>query len=96
MTNDPFFQAYDYPIGGKMVIGRATISEEFSIQMKWDQAARDKVKIQLVHQMAEYILENKLAEFTYYDSPEGDRHMAVRAYLAPSAEVRILRLANKI
>ena len=88
------FEAHDYAIGGKMVVGRATMSESYRMLLE---DAKKAVKSELIHKMAEFILENNLVEFTYHDNPmDNSRQIAVRAYLAPNDQVRILRLANKI
>jgi hypothetical protein len=98
MTTDPLFETYDYAIGGKMVKGTAIMSEEFRMMIEdGDDEAKHKLKSDLIHQMATYMLENNLVEFTHMDDPiTFKRHVLVRAYLAPNDQVRILRLANKI
>lgn len=97
MMNEPLFETHDYIIGGKMIVGRTILDESYSQLMNNDQEARDRVKSELIHQMAQYILENQLVEFTQQDDPLTFRkHIAVRAYLAPNEQVKILRLANKI
>lgn len=91
------FQTYDYVIGGKLVVGRATMEESFSQLMMSDADARLQVKKKLIMDMAEYMLENNLVEFTQQDDLLTFRkHIAVRAYLAPNDQVKVLRLANKI
>lgn len=96
--NTPEFQSYDYAIGGKMVVGRATMSEDFRMMMEdGDATAIMQVKEKLTRDLVQFILENKLVEFTHHDDPMTmDRQIAIRAYLAPNDQVRILRLANKI
>jgi hypothetical protein len=98
MVNDPIFQTYDYAIGGKMVIGRARMTEHFRMMLEnGDEETKKLLKSELIHQMAEYILENNLVEFTYMDDPiTMDRMVAVRAFLAPNDQIKILRVANKI
>lgn len=95
---DPVFQAYDYAIGGKMVVGKATMSDNYKMLLQdGDEDAKKRVKTELIQQMAQFMLENNLVEFTYYDNPiDFSRQIAVRAYLAPNDQVKILRLANKI
>lgn len=92
------FQTYDYVINGKMVVGRATISDTFREMIEnGDDDAKRQIKSSLIHQMAEFILENNLVEFTYHDDHTTfNRHVTVRAYLAPNDQVKILRVANKI
>ena len=96
--DDFTFQTYDYAIGGKMVVGRVTISETFREMIEnGDAETTQKFKSQLIHQMADYMLENRLVEFTYQDDPITlNRQVSVRAYLAPDDQVKILRVANKI
>jgi hypothetical protein len=95
--SEPDFQTHDYVIGGKMVVGRATLDDSYSELMRTDFEARDRVKHKLIHDMAQFILENNLVEFTQYDDPiDFRKHIAVRAYLAPNDQVKILRLANKV
>lgn len=95
---DPVFQSYDYAIGGKMVVGRATMSDHYRMLLEdGDDDARKNIKRELIMQMADYMLQNNLVEFTYQDNPmDMSRTIAVRAYLAPNDQVKILRLANKV
>ncbi len=95
MVNEPQFTTHDYVIGGKMIVGRAIMDESFSQLMKTDYDARQKIKEKLVHDLATYMLENNLVEFTQMDDPVTFRkQIAVRAYLAPNDQVKILRLAK--
>jgi hypothetical protein len=95
---DPVFQSYDYVIGGKMVVGRATMTDHYRMMLEdGDADARQNIKRELIMQMADYMLQNNLVEFTYQDNPmDMSRTIAVRAYLAPNDQVKILRLANKV
>lgn len=96
--NEPLFQTHDYAIGGKMVMARAEMDAEYTRLLQDNDAdAVKNVKTKLIHDMAQFILENNLVEFTHYDNPLSlRRQIAVRAYLAPNDQVKILRLANKI
>lgn len=97
MMDAPLFESHDYVIGGKLVVGRTTLDESYSQLMNTDYEARERVKKELIHQMAQFMLENQLVEFTQQDDPLTFRkHIAVRAYLAPNDQVKILRLANKV
>lgn len=94
---EPEFTVHDYVIGGKMVVGRASMEQSFAVQMRSDREFRDEVKRKLIMDMAQFILENNLVEFTQYDDPiTMNKQIAVRAYLAPNDQVKILRVANKI
>lgn len=96
MINDAVFQTYDYAIGGKMVVGRATMDEGYIALMK-EADAKKHIKEKLIHEMATYMLEHNLVEFTQRDDPMTMRKtIMVRAYLAPNDQIKVLRLANKI
>ena len=95
--NDVTFTSYDYPIGGKMVVGTHTMTEMEAIDMMATRSGKERIKESLIQQMAKYMLENKLAEFTVHeDHARGTRTFRVRAYLAPNDQVKILRTAYKI
>lgn len=96
--NDLKFDTYDYAIGGKMVVGRATMSDSYKMMMEdGDGDAIKAVKSDLIQQMAKFMLENNLVEFTYQDNPmDFSRSVAVRAYLAPNDQIKILRTALKV
>jgi hypothetical protein len=95
--NDVTFTSYDYAIGGKMVVGSCTMTEMEAIDMMDNIGGKAMIKKSLIDQMASYMLENKLAEFTMTeDHARGTRTFRVRAYLAPNDQVKILRTAYKI
>ena len=98
MITDPTFQTYDYAIGGKMVIGRAEMSDSYRLMMEdGDAATIMQLKEKLTRDMVTFMMENKLVEFTHRDDPiTMIRHLAIRAYLAPSDQVKILRLAKQL
>ena len=94
---DVDFQTYDYLIGGKLVLGKAVLEESFAQLMLSDADARLELKKKLISDMAQYILEHNLVEFTQMDDPlTFNKTVMVRAYLAPNDQIKILRLANKI
>ena len=94
---EPTFTSHDYPIGGKMVVGSCTMSEMDAIDMMDTVDGKNEVKRKLIQQMVDYMLENKLAEFTMLeDHARGTRTFRVRAYLAPNDQVKVLRVAYKI
>lgn len=98
MISDPIFETHDYAIGGKMVVGRAEMDESYTMMLQnGDKDAVKHIKQKLIHDMAQFILENNLVEFTHVDDPlTFRRKIAVRAYLAPNDQVKVLRLANKV
>jgi hypothetical protein len=97
-VTDPTFTSWEYAIGGKMVVGRATMSEDFRMMMEdADATAIMQIKEKLTRDLVQFILENKLVEFTHHDDPITlDRQIAIRAYLAPSDQVKILRLSKQL
>jgi hypothetical protein len=95
--NEPIFTTHDYVIGGKLVVGRVSMNETFAEILGKDIDAKQRLKEKLVHDMATYMLENNLVEFTQQDDPiTFSKTIMARAYLAPNEQVKILRLANKI
>ena len=98
MTTDPIFETHEYDIGGKMVVGRAEISEYYRLMMEdGDKTAIREVKEKLTRDMVTFMMENKLVEFTHRDDPiTMRRRLMIRAYLAPSEQVKILRLAKQL
>jgi hypothetical protein len=55
------------------------------------------LKEKLTRDMVTFMMKNKLVEFTHRDDPiTMIRHLAIRAYLAPSDQVKILRLAKQL
>jgi hypothetical protein len=93
----PDFATYDYAIGGKLIVGRVNMDETFAEIVGTDIDAKKRLKEKLVQDMATYMLENNLVEFTQVDDPiTYSKTIMVRAYLAPNNQVKILRLANKI
>jgi len=95
---DATFDVYGYAIGGKMVVGKAEMTEEFKVMMDdGDLTAISHVKEKLTRDLVYHMLENKLVEFTSWDEPTlGKRHVAIRAYLAPNDQVKILRLSKQL
>jgi hypothetical protein len=98
MISDPIFETHDYAIGGKMVIGRAEMSDSYRLMMEdGDAAVIMQLKEKLTRDMVTFMMENKLVEFTHRDDPiTMHRQLMIRAYLAPSDQVKILRLAKQL
>lgn len=87
------FEAHDYAIGGKMVVATCHINELELLSNK----IKDMVRHELIHQMANYILENKLVEFTQHQDPIHMKTVVrARCYLAPNDQVKILRSVYKV
>lgn len=95
--NDVNFTSYDYPIGGKMVVGSCTMTVEAVNDLLSLVDGKDEIKRRLLTQMLEYMLDNRLVEFTRAeDIARGTQTFRVRAYIAPNDQVKILRTAYKI
>jgi hypothetical protein len=97
-VSDPTFTSWEYAIGGKMVVGRAEMTEDFRMMIEdGDNIAIMQIKEKLTRDLVHVILENKLVEFTHHEDPiTFRRQIAIRAYLAPSDQVKILRLSKQI
>ena len=94
--NDVDFTTYDYIIGGKLVVGKVTMDDSYFAMLN-DVDAKQHVKDKLAKDLATYMLENNLLEFTQFQDPiSSTKTIMVRAYVAPNDQVKILRLANKI
>jgi len=95
---DPTFTSWEYAIGGKMVVGKAQMTEEFKVMMDdGDLTAISHVKEKLTRDLVHHMLENKLVEFTsMYDPMLRIKHVAIRAYLAPDDQIKILRLSKQL
>jgi hypothetical protein len=95
--NDPVFSAYEYAIGGKMVVGTVIMDEMEAMKMDDTIGGKAELKENLLYQMVDYILKENLAEFTMVEDPANAmRKYRVRAYLAPNDQVKILRTAQKL
>jgi hypothetical protein len=95
--NDPIFSAYDYAIGGKMVVGTVIMDKMEAMKLEDTIGGKANLKERLLYQMIDYILEKNLAEFTVVeDRAHGMIKYRVRAYLAPNEQVKILRTAQKL
>lgn len=95
--NDPFdfnnVKTYDYPIQGKMIVAHCQISEH---KLVTDEI-KEHIRSSLIHQIADYILQNKLVEFTQMKDPASFNTLVkARCFIAPDNNVRILRSLHKI
>ena len=91
------FEVHDYPIGGKLVAGSVTVRYDDFNAIYGSEQQTAALKFDLVRQMVEYMVRNKLVEFTQVDDPSMDaKRVWVRAYLAKDSDVKILRLSKKI
>jgi len=88
------FDTYDYAIGGKMVHVSSSYSDSF-IELQ-NQSSKEAMKMDLATRLAKFMIENQLMEFTQSKSPMGTTTVHARVYLAPDAQIKVLRLARKV
>jgi hypothetical protein len=81
----------EYAIGGKLITAKYMVSDQHSATMN-----PNDIKENLMHQMIEYIIKNKLVEFTKIpDMYSGSSTYLARIYLTPDDQVKILRTYGK-
>lgn len=86
----------DMAIGGKLVRLRQSFSEFDVAKMTNDAAFKREMKHRLAFELANYMLEQNLLEFTsYQEAITFNTVVAVRAYLAPNDQVKLLRIHAK-
>ena len=92
------FDTYEYAIGGKMVTATVTVTDRYdSLLMSGDKLAIDEIKRELMNQLSEYMIDNKLVEFTQHTDPiHCKKTIKIRAYLAPDSDVKILRVYKRL
>lgn len=82
----------EYPIQGKMVIGQLIVKDIDMLNMPFDVDVRTHIKNNLLKELVQYMLENKLAEFTVSeDYANGSKLYRVRCFVTPDDQVRLLR-----
>jgi hypothetical protein len=86
----------DYIIKGEMIV-TSLIFTEYDALILTESERKARIKEKLAIQLAEYILENKMVEFTQMtDHVTGDITVKARCFLVPSSEVQIIRDILKI
>lgn len=86
------FKVVEIPIGGKLVSVTVTLPES-KLMLLSDLEAREYFKKQIATLLATYMLHNKLVETTRYeDRINGTTKVNVRCYLAPNAQIEMLRM----
>lgn len=91
------FEALDVAITGKMVKVYATLDESI-IQMKHHLPAKDKdyIREQLAIQLAQFMMQNNLIEFTQMKDPIGFQIKIMgRAFVTPNGETKIIRTLKR-
>jgi len=91
----PDINTYEYAIQGKMVVASCIITNSQTIGMTAD--VKDEIRTKLIHQIADYVLENKLVEFTQITDPVTlDLLVRARCFITPNDNVQILRSLHKV
>ena len=78
----------DFAIGGKLCQVSMTFQE---FQMYEFEQKKDSIKHNLAIKLAEYMIDNKLIEFTKMQNMSMETTLYCRCYLAPDDQIRILR-----
>lgn len=92
MFDDIEFNIKQYPIQGKMVVGEITINQIDLINIPHDVGIKEHIKGNLLKKLVNYMLENKLAEFTVTDDPlNASKLYRVRCFVTPDEQVRLIR-----
>ena len=91
MFDDIEFNIKEYPIKGKMVVGQFTVILSEMLHLPTGQV-ENFIKESLCKGMVNFILENKLAEFTMLENPvDMSKTYRVRCFLTPDEDVRLIR-----
>jgi hypothetical protein len=92
------FTCKEVAIGGKLVCGTIKVSEYEILPMvqspeHLNSELKQYLKTSMAHQMCEFMISNGLIEFTHMPDPNSfNMIVKARCYLAPSEQVRILRM----
>ena len=87
----PTWEYIDYPIQGQMIQGKFSIPE-YDKMVIADKEYREYVRTHVTAELAQKIIEHKLAEWTQFRDPiSGMTQIMVRAYLAKDRDVHLLR-----
>ena len=84
---------YDYAIDGKMITAMYHVNE-FDIMTK---GHKNAIRLMLIHQIANYIFDNNLVEFTQMKDPTSfESVVRARCFMVPDDQVKILRSVYKV
>jgi hypothetical protein len=91
MFDDIEFNIKEYPIKGKMVVGQFTVILSEMLHLPTGQV-ENVIKESLCKGMVNFILENKLVEFTMLENVvDMSKTYRVRCFLTPDEDVRLIR-----
>lgn len=81
-------------IGGKLVTATVAISQMDDLLIPEAQL-KDEIKRKLLQDLVDYLLQNKLCEFTMQDDlSRGTKLYRARCYVAPDEQVKLIRVYN--
>jgi hypothetical protein len=87
----PTWEYIDYPIQGQMIQGKFSIPDYDEMVIS-DKQYREHARQYVTNELAQKIIEHKLAEWTRFQDPiYGVTNVMVRAYLAKDRDVHLLR-----
>lgn len=90
--NDINITTEEYRILGKMVIGNLTVSAYDPLLLGNTIDIEDEIKNRLANNIAKYLVDNKLIEFTRSINLDNDTmKFKARIFVTPDDQVRILR-----
>jgi hypothetical protein len=81
----------DYAIGGKLIAAKVIVSEDAMQIFNADTQARQEMRVRLVMELAQEMLNSNLVEINQMRNPIT---LIARAYVAPDATVKLLRTLN--
>jgi hypothetical protein len=92
--DSPFDFTYkDVAIGGKLLTSTIRVPEHKMTLFRSDHELKQFLRSSMAQEMAQYMISNGLVEFTQMpDNITLDTMVKARCYLAPSDQVRILRM----
>jgi hypothetical protein len=90
------FSIKDLAIGGKLIKVTHEVSGYDVAKCSTEAEFKNHVKKHLAMQLAMYMIEYNLIEFTQFENLSTQSHtVAARCYLAPNEQVKLLRIHTK-
>lgn len=96
LYNTDDMQYDEFAIGGKLITAKLVIRDSEVILLEDDPNFKDALKARLINMLSEFIMDNKLVEFTQYqDASTLSRTIYARCYIAPDSQVKIVKMFKK-
>jgi hypothetical protein len=87
------FSVVDIPIGGKLLQARLELNWIEQFDFKSDEVYKQAIKEKVAFELALAMIQSKAIEFTHLTQPStGTDTIYARCYLAPSDQVKVLRM----